>query len=320
MTTTGQTFGFDSTTEDVLRDLDLTGTVAVVTGATSGLGAETVRALASRGAEVVMTGRDLDKAREVTAGIAESTGRAAPHVEHLELGSLDSVRSCAERILDRHERIDVLVNNAGVMAAPYGTTEDGFELQFGVNHLGHFLLTNLLVPALLAAAPARVVVLSSDAHRMSPVHLDDLFFEERAYDPWLSYGQSKSANVLFAVELDRRLGDRGVHALALHPGVILTELGRHLGASDLEGLSDAFESGALRVKTVEQGAATSVYAATAPELEGRGGIFLEDVAVADVVADDADEPGVRRWAVDAEVARALWTRSEELVGQAFSHD
>jgi NAD(P)-dependent dehydrogenase (short-subunit alcohol dehydrogenase family) len=209
------------------------------------------------------------------------------------------------------------VNNAGVMACPEAKTRDGFELQLGTNHLGHFLMTGLLVPALLRAAPARVVSVSSRGHQQSPIRFDDLAFEKEPYDKWAAYGQSKTANVLFAVELDRRLGGRGVHANAIHPGVIPTDLSRHMGKEDFEHIRRR-SGGALKIKTVASGAATSVYAATAPELEGRGGLYLEDCHVADV--NDAPEAreGVRSYAVDPDAAKRLWTISEELVGRTFA--
>jgi NAD(P)-dependent dehydrogenase (short-subunit alcohol dehydrogenase family) len=203
------------------------------------------------------------------------------------------------------------------MACPFGRTADGFELHFGTNHLGHFLLTALLAPALLRGAPARVVSVSSRGHQMSPVVFDDIPFERRPYEKWSAYGQSKTANVLLAVELERRLGAHGVHANALHPGVIFTELARHLVPEDIEHLQKRAPGGKMRTKSIEAGTATAVYAATAPELEGRGGLYLEDCAVAAV--DDAENAagGVRSYALDPAAAERLWATSEEMVGQHF---
>ena len=312
-------FGHDTTTDEVLRDIDLAGKLALVTGGSSGLGAETARALASRGAKVVMTARNMAKGEEVARGIRSATGNTDVEVEELELGSLASIRAFADRFLARHDALQILVNNAGVMACPQGRTADGFEQQFGTNHLGHFLLTCLVAPALLKGAPARVVSLSSRAHQMSPVVFDDVNFEDRPYHKWLSYGQSKTANVLFAVELERRLGSRGVHACAVHPGVIQTELSRYMGEEDWELIRSraVAREGELRTKSVEAGAATSVYAATAPELEGRGGLYLEDCAIAEVDDSENASGGVRSFAVDPDSAKRLWSLSEEMVGQVF---
>jgi len=311
-------FGENTTTDEVLGGIELSGKLALVTGASSGLGAETARALASKGARVVLTGRDLVKAEAVAQSIRESTGNIEVAVEELELASFASIRAFAARFNVAHDALHILVNNAGVMACAQGTTADGFELQFGTNHLGHFLMTCLIAPTLLAGAPARVVVLSSRGHHQSPVVFDDVNFEHRPYEKWSAYGQSKTANILFAVELDRRLRDRGVRANAVHPGVIQTELGRHMTLEDFEDLQRrAKERGAsMHRKTIPAGAATSVYAATAPELEGRGGLYLEDCHVAAV--DDVDASGgVRSYAVDPEAARRLWELSEEMVGQRF---
>lgn len=310
-------FGPDTTTTEVLEGIDLAGKLALVTGGSGGLGAETARALASKGARVVITARDVAKGEVVAKGIRESTGQDGIEVEELELGSLASVRALAERFLARHEALHILVNNAGVMACPFDKTADGFELQFGTNHLGHFLLTGLVAPALLRGAPARVVSVSSRGHQMSPVVFDDIHFERRPYEKWSAYGQSKTANILLAVELERRLGARGVHANALHPGVIPTELSRHMVPEDYERLRKRAPGGQLKIKTVESGAATAVFAATAPELEGRGGLYLEDCGVAEV--DDAENAprGVRSYALDPDTARRLWAISEEMVGQSF---
>ncbi len=306
-------FGFDSTTSEVLEGIDLSGKVALVTGASGGLGAETARAFAEKGAHVVMTARDLPKATAAAESIRKLTGNERVEVEELELGSFQSIRDFAQRFLARHDRINLLINNAGVMACPFAKTAEGFEMQFGTNHLGHFLMTSLIGEALLRGAPSRIVSLSSRGHQLSPVVFEDINFETRPYDKWLAYGQSKTANVLFAVELERRLARSGVHAYAVHPGVIMTDLARHLVPEDLESLRARQPRGQLKLKSIPAGAATTVYAATAPELEGRGGFYLEDCHVAAV--DDAENSaGVRSYAVDPDAAARLWQVSTEMVG------
>ena len=308
-------FGADTTADDTLDGLDLTGRVILVTGGSSGLGQETARALAAKGAHVILTARDVPKGEAVAAGIRSSTGNPAVEVGELELGSLASVRAFAEWFLARHDTLHVLINNAGVMACPFCKTSDGFEMQFGTNHLGHFLLTGLLLPALRKGAPSRIVSVSSRGHHLSPVVFDDIHFERRPYHNWLSYGQSKTANVLFAVGLERRLAGAGIHAYALHPGAIITELGRHLRAEDLEFLRSRNTSGGgLQFKSVEAGAATEVFAATAPELEGRGGLYLEDCHVAAVNDEPNALDGVKSYAIDPQQAEHLWQVSEALVG------
>ena len=308
-------FGHDTTTDEVLDGIDLTGRKVLITGASGGLGAETARALASAGASVIIPARALDKARSAVDAIVASTGNDDITIESVELGSLASIREFGERWNANHERLDLLINNAGVMACPQDTTSDGFERQFGTNHLGHFLLTGLVAPTLLANGSGRIVNLSSRGHFRGTVDLDDPMFERRPYEKWRAYGQAKTANILHAVELDRRLSGRGIRAFALHPGVILTDLGRHLSQADIEAFT-ANSDAPMQFKTVEAGAATTVYAATAPELDGRGGLYLEDCGVAEVDDTSADG-GVRSYAVDPATAERLWTLSEELVGQTF---
>jgi NAD(P)-dependent dehydrogenase (short-subunit alcohol dehydrogenase family) len=307
-------FGSATTTDEVLDGIDLTGKRVLITGGSSGIGQETARALAAHGAEVILTARDAAKGEGVVAGIRESTGNPKVSVESVELGSLASIRGFADRFLAKYDTLHVLVNNAGVMACPFGHTTDGFETQFGTNHLGHFLLTGLLLPALRKGAPARVVSVSSRGHHMSPVVFDDIHFERRPYDKWQAYGQSKTANILFAVGLDRRLSSHGVRALALHPGAIMTELGRHLVPEDIAFLQSRGGSGGLQFKTVEAGAATSTFAATAPELADRGGVYLEDCGVAAINDADGALAGVKSYAVDPAAADRLWTLSEAAVG------
>jgi NAD(P)-dependent dehydrogenase (short-subunit alcohol dehydrogenase family) len=309
-------FGDETTASEVSEGIDLGGKVALVTGGSGGLGQETARVLAERGAHVILTARDMPKGEAAAAGIRASTGNQHVEVEELELGSLKDVRAFARRVLARHPTLHILVNNAGVMACPQAKTADGFELQFGSNHIGHFLMTCLLGPALLRAAPNRVVSVSSRGHHMSPVVFEDIQFERRPYDKWLAYGQAKTANVLFAVGLERRIGARGVHANALHPGAIMTELSRHLRAEDFQFLQNRTRG--TRFKSIEAGAATSVFAATAPELEGRGGLYLEDCHIAAVNDAPDARDGVASYALDPGSADRLWQVSENLVGERFA--
>jgi NAD(P)-dependent dehydrogenase (short-subunit alcohol dehydrogenase family) len=312
-----RSFGAHSTASEVVADLDLSGLSAIVTGASGGLGAESARALASRGARVTLTARDVAKGEAAAAQIRASTGNHDVDVMALELTSLASVRAFAKEFPARHERVNVLLCNAGVMACPLARTAEGWEMQFATNHLGHFLLTGLLLPLLVASAPSRVVAVSSRGHRFSPVVFDDIHFERRAYDKWSAYGQSKTANVLFAVELDRRLARRGVRANALHPGGIVTELGRHLTPDDIRELMSRAPGGKMEWKTPEQGAATSVWAASAPELARHGGLYLDDCQIASPRTGPDDPSGYEPYARDPEAARRLWMVSEEMVGESF---
>jgi NAD(P)-dependent dehydrogenase (short-subunit alcohol dehydrogenase family) len=312
-----RSFGADSTAEEVSQGIDLSGKRALVTGASGGLGAETARVLALRGAAVTLTARDLAKGEAVAAEIRAGTGNDAVDVMSVELMDFASVRAFAKDYLARHAALQLLVNNAGVMACPLARSAEGYESQFATNHLGHFLLTGLLAPALLAGAPGRIVNLSSRGHRLSPVVFEDIHFDERPYDKWEAYGQAKTANVLFSVGLERRLAPAGVHANAVHPGVIMTELARHMGPSDIEDLQ-ARTPGGLSFKSIPAGAATSVWAATAPELEGRGALYLEDCGIAGLRSSDEDEVGVESYALDGEAAERLWSVSEELVGERFA--
>ena len=309
-------FHAESTTDDVLEGIDLTGKRIVVTGASAGLGLETTRALAARGASVTMAVRDLAKGTAARDEVLVAVPGADLELRALDLADLASVRAFATGFLADHPQVHVLIANAGVMACPQGTTTDGFETQLGTNHLGHFLLIQLLTPALVAAGGARVVLLSSAGHRFGPVDLDDPWFERRPYDAWEAYGQAKTANVLCAVELDRRLADQGVRAFAVHPGGIQTELGRHLTDETLGVLMERLAAAPTPTvwKTVPQGAATTVWAATTPDLEGRGGLYLEDCHVAQVTDDPDAREGVRAYAMDPHQAAALWAWSEEQVG------
>ncbi len=299
-------FDVDTTTDEVVAGLDLDGTTVVVTGATGGLGKETARALASAGAEVVLCGRDDAKGEAAAEGIGGAT-----LFQHLDLADLGAVREAADELLTRIDRLDVLVNNAGVMASPLARTADGFEMQFGTNHLGHFLWTARLFPLLMASVPARVVNVSSQGHLAGGVDLDDPNFERRDYDKWAAYGQAKSANILFTHELERRFGDHGLHAYAVHPGAVMTDLGRHLDESDLESMFKRMKERppggpSMTMKQVDTGASTQVWAATGDDIPG--GAYLADAAVYEDVAPHA---------TDAEIALGLWELSEQLVGEAF---
>ncbi|MEV5568965.1 SDR family NAD(P)-dependent oxidoreductase [Spirillospora sp. NPDC052269] len=312
------TFDSTSTAADVIAGHDLSGTNAIVTGATSGIGAETARALASAGAHVTLAVRDVSRGADVAGRIAEETGNPQVEASVLDLGSLASVQAFAGRRLDDGRPLHLLINNAGVMATPLTRTADGFESQFGTNHLGHFALTTALRPVLRAASGARVVVVSSRAHRRSDVDFDDPNYEHRPYDPWEAYGQSKSANALFAVGLTDRWADDGVTSNSLMPGGIVTGLQRHIPQDELIGMGWADEDGNRVVpsgwKTVEQGAATTIWAAVAPELAGKGGHYLEDCAIAEPWTEDDDSPTgyYLPRILDPVRADRLWTLSEKL--------
>ncbi|MEC7421578.1 MAG: SDR family NAD(P)-dependent oxidoreductase [Pseudomonadota bacterium] len=318
------TFGFESTADEVLAGKDLHGRTALVTGGYSGLGRETARALAARGAHIILAGRDATKLSAASDEIADQTGATIDTLV-CDLASLDSVRAAAKEALQRFDKIDLLINNAGVMACPLQRTADGFEMQFGTNHLGHFLLTNLLLPLIEKGEEPRIVNLSSRGHHITGVDFDDPNFDSRTYDPWLAYGQSKTANILFAVGLERRLGDRGIHAYSLHPGGIHTNLGRHMSEEETAALIErirktAEESGEepQPFKTIPQGAATTCWVATSDELTGRGGLYCEDCHVAEQDDEDA-MGGVRSYAVDSAKAEQLWTMSERMVGETFAY-
>jgi NAD(P)-dependent dehydrogenase (short-subunit alcohol dehydrogenase family) len=308
-------FGPKTTTDEVLQGIDLSGRRALVTGASGGLGAEAARALVCAGAAVTLTTRDRAKAEGVIAAIRSAEPRADVELRELELSEPASVRRFAAGFLADHPALHMLILNAGVMACPLHRTAEGWELQFASNHLGHFLLTRELLPALLAGAPARVVSVSSGGHVISPVVFDDIHFERRDYQPWSAYGQAKTANVLFAVELDRRLRGRGVRAFAVHPGMIPTDLGRHLTREDIQTIRGRATSGGEGQKTIPAGAATEVWAATAPELEGRGGLYLADCAIAPPMSETTR--GYAPHAVDPAAAARLWQVSEQTLGVRF---
>lgn len=312
----GSGFGPRTTAAEALAGIDLSGKLAVLTGGYSGLGLETARALAGAGAAVVVPARRPEHAREALAqaGVEAEVGT-------LDLGDLDSVRAFATAFLDSDRPIDLLINNAAIMANPETRVGPGWESQFATNHLGHFALANHLWPA-LAAAPdgARVVALSSSGHKRSPVVFDDIMFDRRPYEKWQAYGQAKSANSLFAVQLDQLGADAGVRAFAVHPGGILTPLQRHLSKEEMMdfGWIDA-EGNVLetRFKTPEQGASTTVWAATSAQLDGKGGVYCEDCDVAaptDPESEDARVRGVDAHAIDRDAAARLWEVSAALTG------
>ena len=305
--------GAQTTTDEVLDGIQLDGRHFMITGATSGLGEETARALAAHGAAVTMLGRDRGKLDAARARVGKRVPTAELRIGEVDLAELASIRAFAEAYKDGGDPIDVLINNAGVMASPKSTTADGFELQFGTNHLGHFLLTNLLLPTILLGKEPRVVNLSSAAHGLSDIDLDDPGFEHTDYDPWVAYGRSKTANVLFTRELARRLDGRAL-VFAVHPGVIQTELARHIPEENRDGMFEQFRD---RMKTVEAGAATQTWAATAGELTSHSGSYLSDCQLG-VLGAETQGIGVREYAYDADNARRLWGLSEQLVGESFA--
>jgi NAD(P)-dependent dehydrogenase (short-subunit alcohol dehydrogenase family) len=305
-------FGFDSTASEVLDGIDLTGRLAIVTGGYSGLGLETVRALAAAGARVVVPARRRAVAEDALRGLDRV------EIEDLDLGDLDSVHALAERLLARGRSIDILLNDAAIMACPETRVGPGWEAQFATNHLGHFALANLLWPALAADGGARVVALSSRGHKRSAIRFEDLQFDQ-GYDKWQAYGQAKTANCLFAVRLDALGRDAGVRAFAVNPGGILTPLQRHLAREEMVALGwiDAAGNPLQRFKTPEQGAATSTWAATSPRLDGMGGVYCEDCDIAeptDVGGPTAEQRGVDAHAIDPDAAARLWTVSAQLTG------
>jgi NAD(P)-dependent dehydrogenase (short-subunit alcohol dehydrogenase family) len=324
--TMAKTFGATSTTDDVLEGVDLSGKRILVTGVSAGLGVETVRALAAHGALVVGAARDSSKAKAATEQVrADAAKGGGLELIELDLASLASVRTCADRLVAAGKPFDLVIANAGVMATPKGQTADGFETQFGTNHLGHFVFVNRI--ASLLKPGARLVNLSSAGHRYADVDLDDPNFERTPYAEFVAYGRSKTANILFAVEFDRRHKANGVRATAVHPGVIHTELARHMSAEALQGLIDQINAAnaasgqpPLTVKSIPQGAATSVWAGVVAPADAVGGLYCEDCHVAETVDAGGDagiRGGVRAYALDPDRAKALWAKSEEMVGERF---
>jgi NAD(P)-dependent dehydrogenase (short-subunit alcohol dehydrogenase family) len=322
-------FGAKSTTEEVLAGVDLSGKRILVTGVSAGLGIETARALVAHGADVVGTARDMEKAKRATTEVSEAAAKngASFHVVELDLANLQSVRAAAEKLLSDGQPFDVVIANAGVMATPFGKTDDGFETQFGTNHLGHFVLVNRIAP--LIKPGGRLVNLSSSGHRFSDVDLNDPGFETTEYAPFVAYGRSKTANILFAVEFDRRHRDRGVRASAVHPGGIMTELARHMPEGAIAAMIQHIDEQRAAAgeppyefKSVPQGAATSVWAGVVASGEEVGGKYCEDCQVSYVVPASSQlsaiSRGVREYALDPEHAKALWRKSEEMVGESFA--
>jgi NAD(P)-dependent dehydrogenase (short-subunit alcohol dehydrogenase family) len=319
----GSGFGVTSAASDVIKGIDLTGKIAIVTGGYSGIGTETARVLRSAGAKVIVPARDHDKAASTLQGLDVE-------IEAMDLLDPPSIDAFATRFLASVQPLHILVNSGGIMACPLTRDARGYEAQFATNHLGHFQLAAQLWPALSQANGARVVSVSSWGHRHSPVVFEDPNFERRDYDRWLAYGQSKTANILFAVALDQRGKDKGVRAFSLHPGGIVdTGLGKHLSREELRKAGVIDEQGkpvldpARGLKTVEQGAATSVWCATSPQLDGMGGVYCQDCDITPLVPKEvqanrqiASAPlGVMPYAVDPEAADRLWSLSEQLFGR-----
>ncbi|WP_404711787.1 SDR family NAD(P)-dependent oxidoreductase [Sphingomonas sp. MMS24-J13] len=317
-------FGAESTTDDVLDGIELRGKRILVTGVSAGIGVETARALVAHGAAVVGAARDLAKAERATEAVRAAAAESGGSLElvELDLASLESVRACADALVWDGRRFDIIIANAGVMACPQGKTTDGFETQFGTNHLGHFVLVNRI--ASLLEPGGRLVNLSSAGHRFADVDLDDPNFEHTPYAEFVAYGRSKTANILFAVEFDRRHRDRGIRATAVHPGAIRTELGRHMDPAVIEAMiasiNETQKANGLppfAYKTIPQGAATSVWAAIVAPAGEVGAHYCEDCQVAAIQDGDGLRGGVRPYALDPEHAKALWAKSEEMVGERF---
>jgi NAD(P)-dependent dehydrogenase (short-subunit alcohol dehydrogenase family) len=314
-------FGAESTTDEVLEGIDLKGKRVLVTGVSAGLGVETARTLVAHGADVVGAARSLDKARTATAAVKPGPAGGSLELIELDLASLASVRACADALVAAGKPFDVVICNAGVMATPQGKTADGFETQFGTNHLGHFVLVNRI--ASLFKPGSRLVNLSSAGHRFSDVNLEDPDFEHTPYNEFGAYGRSKTANILFAVEFDRRHKGEGVRATAVHPGVIQTELGRYMTPEVVAAMtrnitaSQPGGAAAFSWKTIPQGAATSVWAGFKATADQVGGLYCEDCHVAEPAVSADVRGGVQAYALDPERAKALWAKSEAMVGETF---
>jgi NAD(P)-dependent dehydrogenase (short-subunit alcohol dehydrogenase family) len=322
-------FGAESTTEEVLAGVNLKGKRILVTGVSAGIGVETARALVAHGADVVGAARDLEKAKRATAEVSRTAAKNDARFEliELDLASLKSVRAAADKLVAEGRLFDVVIANAGVMATPFGKTTDGFETQFGTNHLGHFVFVNRI--AKLIKDGGRLVNLSSSGHRFSDVDLNDPNFETTTYEPFVAYGRSKTANILFAVEFDRRHRGRGVRATAVHPGGIATELARYMPDGAIEAWLEQIQKDRaaageppFEFKSVPQGAATSVWAGVVAPADEVGGKYCEDCHVGELVPADSEinvsSGGVHGYALDQERAKALWKKSEEMVGEIFA--
>jgi NAD(P)-dependent dehydrogenase (short-subunit alcohol dehydrogenase family) len=310
-------FGNKSEASEVMSGIDLSGKVALVTGGYSGIGFETVRALTGAGAKVIVPSRDVDRAVTTLDGVI-----GAEQIGFMDLSDLPSVTRFGEAIAANHPKIDIAIFNAGVMACPLYRTQQGLEWQLGVNHVGHYVLLQTLLPSLRAARGARLVTLSSIAHRMSAVRFDDMNYNDREYDKWQAYGQAKSAQSLMAVELDRREAGNGIRSFSVHPGGIFTPLQRHLGNAEMAEFgwtdTDGRPSPVAEklFKTTTQGCATSLWAATHSLLDNVGGVYCEDCNVSDVVPDESNAfTGVRQWAIDSETAQRTWTETETLISR-----
>ena len=316
--------GPTTTATDVLDGVDRADRRFVVTGASSGLGEESTRALTAGGASVTMLARNESKLAEAVGRVRAAVPDATISTGIVDLASFDSIRAFAGTYLADHGPIDVLMNNAGVMACPQSETVDGFEMQFGTNHLGHFLLTALLFPAVTAGEAPRVVNLTSAGHTTSDVDLDDIGFERTPYDPWLAYGRSKTANALFSRGLAQRYGDVGLLSFAVHPGGIVTDLGRHLTEELMAQMMERSAARAaewddgerMQFKTVEAGAATQVWAAVAPGLGEHNGAYLADCQLG-LEGGNPNKTGFSSHILDDTNTERLWTISEDLVGEAF---
>jgi NAD(P)-dependent dehydrogenase (short-subunit alcohol dehydrogenase family) len=318
-----KTFGATSTTDEVLAGVNLRGKRILVTGVSAGIGVETARTLAAHGAEVVGAARNLDKARAATDQVrAQAANGGGLELVELDLASLSSVRACADALVSAGKPFDLIIANAGIMACPKSQTSDGFETQFGTNHLGHFVLVNRI--ASLLRPGSRLVNLSSLGHRFSDVDLDDPNFEHTPYTEFGAYGRSKTANILFAVEFDRRHRTNGVRATAVHPGGIQTELARHMQPGAIQHMIDQINAAnaasglpAYSWKTLPQGAATSVWSGIVAAADEVGGRYCEDCHVAELAEGENIRGGVRAYALDPDRAKALWAKSEEMVGERF---
>ncbi|MBU3142418.1 SDR family NAD(P)-dependent oxidoreductase [Clostridium sp. CF012] len=314
-------YGVSTTAKEAIEGINLQGKFAIVTGGYSGIGLETARVLAEAGATVIVPARNALKAKSAIVGILNI------ELEDLDLMDPDSIDSFAERFIASERQLDILVNSAGIMASPLMRDKRGYESQFATNHLGHFQLTARLWTALKKADSARVVSVSSRAQRLGGVNFEDPNFETRSYDKWKAYAQSKSANVLFTVELDRLARIHGVRAFSVHPGLIpTTSIGRFNNDEkvapkqiEINGKRTSVDENADQFKNIEQGAATSVWCATSAQLDGMGGVYCEDVDISEAVpADSLKGSGVRPWAIDAELAKKLWKLSEDLTGVKFT--
>jgi NAD(P)-dependent dehydrogenase (short-subunit alcohol dehydrogenase family) len=306
-----------STGQDVLADVDLYGKIAIVTGGYSGIGLETTRALASKGATVIIPVRSMEKSADCLAELEGDVQTA-----FMDLGDLASVNSLAEKVTSEFDRLDMLINNAGIMACPESRVGPGWEAQFGINHMGHFALTTALMPLLQKTPGTRVISLSSAAHKISDIRWDDIHFKTGNYEKWKAYGQSKTANALFANALSRRLMESGGLAFSVHPGEILTPLQRHLPREEMVAFGWIDQDGNPTelvkedFKSMEQGSSTTLWAATSELLEGKPGVYCEDCNIAtltDATSPMAQYGGVDPHACDNESAERLWALSEELL-------